>query len=194
MSKKDNLKNEEITTQLKAVHQWLYANKDAISDSGHDILYVDMTTTEDSLSASVICSIDEEELAHTLYSIIKHRFESGACEMSLLKTQLMTFVRHLQLCYENDYAETDAQTIDEALDMIHTAVKEHGEKFHELFDDEDDPELAHNVERALNTLEEIPGFFSGVADDDDDFDDEEFEFDIDDDDDDEDDDEEEYFE
>ena len=39
-------KNEEITTQLKAVHQWLYANKEAISDSGHDILYVDMTTTD----------------------------------------------------------------------------------------------------------------------------------------------------
>ena len=188
MSKKAN--KEEITTQLSAVHQWLYANKEAISESGHDILYVDMTTTEDTLSASVICSIDEEELAHTLYSIMKHRFESGASEMSLLKTQLMTFVRHLQLCYENDYAETDAQTTDEALDMIHTAVKEHGEKFHELFDDEDDPELAHNVERALNTLEEIPGFFSGATDDDAD---EEFEFEFDIDDDDEDEDEEEFF-
>lgn len=189
MSKKAN--KEEITEQLSAVHQWLYANKEAISESGHDILYVDMTTTEDSLSASVICSIDEEELAHTLYSIMKHRFESGVSEMSLLKTQLMTFVRHLQLCYENDYAETDAQTIDEALEMIHAAVKERGDKFHELFDDEDDPDLANSVEHALSTLEEIPGFFSGATDDDDE--EFEFEFDIDDDEDDEDDDEE-YFE
>ena len=186
---KNTDKPEEITEQLSAVHQWLYTNKEAISESGHDILYVDMTKTDDSLSAAVICSIDEEELAHTLYSIMKHRFENGAGYTALLKTQLMTFVRHLQLCYENDYAENDAQAIDEALDMVQTAVKEHGDKFHELFDDEDDPELASSVERALHTLEEIPGFFYGATDMDDDFD-EDFEFDIDDDDEDDEDDEE----
>lgn len=183
MSKKAN--KEEITTQLKAVHQWLYANKEAISDAGHDILYMDITKPDDdAIAGSVICSVDEEELAHSIYEVMKRRFEYGDSGMSLFKTQLMMFIRHIQLCYENDYADTDSQTIDEALEMIHTAVTEHGEKFHELFDDEDDPELANSVEHALSTLEELPGFLDFMSDDDDD-DEFTFEFDIDDEDEDE---------
>ena len=97
----------------------------------------------------------------------------------------MPFIRNLQACYEMDYADTDNETVEQAVKMMQTAVEEHAEKFHELFDDEDDPELA-----TVNThFVRFRDFFD--LPDSVDFDDLEFVLDDDDDDDEEDEDEDE---
>lgn len=166
-------KNESISEKLNAVYKWLYTNKEEIMDSGHDIMFVDMSRpNEDMVSGAVICGVDDQQLASVTYEILKHRFHSSE-EHTLLKVYMLEFVKELQRNYELDYADTDTETIEQAVQMMETVVSEHADKFHELFDDDDDPELADNVNHALHTISEIGEFFDiglEVREDYDDFD------------------------
>lgn len=186
-------KSSSIDEQMKAVYKWLVTNKDDIDEAGHGVLYMDMTHPDDeTVAGAVLCTLPTEELAHIMYEIIKQRFQTGGLGGTLLKTHLQEFTSEIQNCYFSDYADTDSETMRDALDTIHTAVEEHADKFHKLFEDEDDSELAENVSRALDTLREVPEFFDFCCNSDDDDDDEDMEFPFEFEFDDEDDDEEEY--
>ena len=152
-------KSESISEQLQAVCKWLYANKEAIQEAGHDIMFADITPKpDDMISSTVICGFDDSQLAYIIYHILKYRFEASD-DHALLKVYFMQFIHNLQSCYELDYADTDNETVEQAVKMMQSAVEEHADKFHELFDDEDDPELADSVNKALHTFSEIREFF-----------------------------------
>ena len=176
--------NESISEQLGAVCKWLYDNREAIKDAGHEIMFADVAPQPDNMvSNTVICGVEDSQLAYLIYHILKYRFEASN-DHALLKVYFMQFIRNLQSCYELDYADTDNETVEQAVKMMQTAVEEHAEKFHELFDDDDDPELADSVNKALHTFSEIRDFFD--LPDSVDFEDLEFIIDDDDDDDEED--------
>lgn len=163
--------NEPISDKLKAVSKWLHSSKDEIDDAGHEILFVDIDKQDDDrVSASIICSICEEIFEQTVYDILKQRFTLQE-DRALFKVYLMQFVHSLQLIYESDYADEDQETIQQSLEMMHTAIDEHADKFHALFEDDDDPNLASDVTHALNTMKEMGTFFGIYDDDDDDYDD-----------------------
>ena len=175
--------NEPISDKLKAVYKWLHSSKDEIDAAGHEILFVDINKQDDDrMSSSVICSVCEDIFEQTVYDILKQRFNLQE-DRALFKVYLMQFVHSLQLTYEADYAEEDQETIKQSLEMMHTAIDEHADKFHALFEDDDDPNLASDVTHALNTMKEMGAFF-GIYDDGDydDFEDDLFDIDIDDDD------------
>lgn len=170
--------NEPISDKLKAVSKWLHSSRDEIDSAGHEILFVDINKQDDDrVSASIICSICEDIFEQTVYDILKQRFNLQE-DRALFKVYLMQFVHSLQLIYESDYADEDHETIQQSLEMMHTAIDEHADKFHALFEDEDDPNLASDVTHALNTMKEMGTFF-GIYDDDDyeDFEDDLFDFD-----------------
>lgn len=176
--------NESISEKLKAVYTWLHNSKDEIDNAGHEILFLDVTKHDTgNLTSSVICSVSEAPFACSVYDILKQRFQRCA-DYSLFKNYLMDFVHELQLHYDADYAEQDSETIESAIDTMQSAIAEHSDKFHELFDDDDDPELSDDIEHALQTLSEIGSFFGFDSNDDNSIDFEDLEFDFDDDDDD----------
>ena len=171
---------ESISEKLKAVYTWLHNSKDEIDNAGHEILFLDVTNHDTgNITSSVICSVSDAPFAHNVYEILKQRFQR-CDDYALFKNYLMDFVHELQLHYEADYAEQDSEMIESAIDTMQSAIEEHADKFHELFDDDDDPELSDDIEHALQTLSEIGSFFGFDLNDDDDEDDDvpvEFDFD-----------------